>query len=113
MSATSDATLLAGCGAIPRGADDTPVFHAPWEAKAFALVVALHRAGHFEWHEWTAQLGAEIAAAGRADDGSAYYLLWLAAAEKLVADKDLCAAAELAGRKQALTTAQGGPAPTA
>lgn len=93
---------------IPTGPDDELVFRAPWEAKAFALVVELHRQGHFTWLEWATQLGQEIKAAGTHDDGSAYYLLWLAAAEKLVAAKALAATAELAMRKASLTAAQGG-----
>ena len=96
---------------IPTGADDDIVFNNPWEAKAFALVVHLYQQGHFTWPEWAEQLGREITAAGAEDDGSNYYLLWLAAAEKLVADKALCAGPELNVRKAALEAEQGGPAP--
>lgn len=96
---------------IPTGADDDIVFNNPWEAKAFALVVHLYQQGHFTWPEWAEQLGREIKAAGAEDDGSRYYLLWLAVAEKLVADKALCPRAELSERKAALEAAQGGPAP--
>lgn len=92
---------------IPRGPDDEPVFRQPWEAKAFALVVQLSRQGHFTWTEWADQLGSEIAAAGPDDDGRDYYLLWLAAAEKLVGRKGLCADGELAARKSGLAAAQG------
>lgn len=87
------------------------VFNNPWEAKAFALVVHLYQQDHFTWPEWAEQLSREIKAAGAGDDGSGYYLLWLAAAEKLVMDKALCRGAELTGRKSALEAAQGGPAP--
>ena len=96
---------------IPTGPDETLVFAHPWEAKAFALVVQLNRQGHFSWHEWTGQLSSEIAAAGHDDDGHAYYLLWLTAAEKLVARKGLCDVTELIARKDGLEAAQGGPAP--
>lgn len=96
---------------IPKGPDDDLVFAHPWEAKAFALVVSMHQAGHFAWQEWVDQLAAEIAAAGSEDDGSGYYLLWLNAAEKLVAAKHLCAETDLKTRKHALEAAQGGPAP--
>lgn len=96
---------------IPSDPDDTIVFANPWEAKAFALVVQLNRQGHFSWLEWTEQLSAEIAAAGHDDDGRGYYLLWLTAAEKLVAHKGLCDGTELSARKDRLEAAQGGPAP--
>ena len=73
---------------IPRDAEG-PVFREPWEAEAFALAVALHRAGTFTWTEWAAALADEIAgakAAGDPDLGDTYYRHWLAALEKLVAD---------------------------
>ena len=31
---------------------DAPAFREPWQAKAFAMVVLLHRQGRFEWDEW-------------------------------------------------------------
>ena len=74
---------------IPRDADG-PVFREPWEAQAFAMALALHARGLFTWSEWAAALGAEIKNAQRAGDpdtGETYYLHWLAALEKLVADK--------------------------
>jgi nitrile hydratase accessory protein len=87
--------------AIPRDAEG-PVFRAPWEAQAFAMAVTLHERGHFTWKEWAARLAEEIAAAkagGEADDGSRYYYFWLATLEKLVAEKGLIMADELATRK--------------
>jgi nitrile hydratase accessory protein len=87
--------------AIPRD-DDGPVFRAPWEAQAFAMAVNLHERGAFTWKEWAARLADEIAAArerGEVDDGRRYYHYWLAALEKLVAEKRLVAAEELTHRK--------------
>jgi len=89
--------------AIPRDAEG-PVFRAPWEAQAFAMAVMLHERGHFTWKEWANRLANEIASAetrGEPDDGSRYYYFWLAALEKLVADKHLVLADELADRKDA------------
>jgi nitrile hydratase accessory protein len=74
---------------IPRDGDG-PVFREPWEAEAFALAVALHERGVFTWGEWAAALAAEIKraqSAGDPDTGETYYLHWLAALEKLVAEK--------------------------
>lgn len=88
---------------IPRDADG-PVFRAPWEAHAFGMAVALHERGLFAWKEFASRLADEIAAAssrGDPDDGSDYYLHWLAALEKLVGDRQLVAPHELAARKQA------------
>jgi nitrile hydratase accessory protein len=92
---------LAALPRIPRD-QDGPVFREPWEAQAFAMAVRLHEAGHFTWREWADRLAAEIRAAadrGETDDGSRYYHFWLAALEKLVADKGLIAADELARRR--------------
>ena len=60
--------------------DEEPTFAAPWEAKAFALAVALRDAGHLSWPTFSGHLAERIAAA---PDG-AYYEHWLAALEELV-----------------------------
>ena len=70
--------------------NDGPVFREPWEAQAFAMTLALHERGLFTWSEWATALGAEIKraqAAGDPDSGETYYLHWLSALEKLVAEK--------------------------
>ena len=74
---------------IPRDADG-PVFREPWEAQSFAMALALHQAGLFQWREWAAMLADEIKraqAAGDPDTGETYYAHWLAALERLVAEK--------------------------
>ena len=83
--------------------DHGPVFVEPWPAQAFAMTLELHRAGHFSWKEWAEHLSAEIAVAqahGDPDRGDTYYHHWLAALEKLVAEKDLASATELDTRKR-------------
>jgi nitrile hydratase accessory protein len=83
--------------AVPQS-DDTPVFREPWEAQAFAIVVALHQQGLFSWSEWTQALSSQIAAAQATqipDDGETYYQHWLAALEALVAAKGLSSREEL------------------
>ena len=76
-----------------------PVFGEPWEAQAFAITLALHRRGLFTWTEWSGRLAAEIKraqASGDPDSGATRYRHWLAALERLVADKRLSDQAELA-----------------
>jgi nitrile hydratase accessory protein len=66
------------------------VFREPWEAEAFALAVSLKERGLFTWTEWAATLGDEIKkaqAAGDPDTGETYYRHWLAALERIVAEK--------------------------
>jgi nitrile hydratase accessory protein len=74
---------------IPRD-EHGPIFHAPWEAEAFALAVSLNERGLFTWKEWATTLGDEIKkaqAAGDPDTGETYYLHWLATLERVLAEK--------------------------
>ena len=89
---------------IPRDADG-PVFREPWEARAFAMALALQRGGLFTWGEWAATLGDEIAKAqgslasntsGDPGTGHGYYRHWLAALERIVAEKDVASPEALA-----------------
>ena len=73
-----------------------PVFREPWEAQAFALTLSLYDRGLFQWPEWAAILGDEIKkaqAAGDPDTGETYYRHWLAALERIVAEKGVTDAA--------------------
>ncbi len=80
-----------------------PVFQEPWQARAFALVVALCRDDHYEWDDFRKLLIAEIGVADGAGDREAgYFSHWLAASEKLLAARGLVAEGELTGRKAAL-----------
>ena len=84
--------------------DQGPVFKEPWEAQAFALTLHLYEAGHFTWTEWAEALSAEIEAArarGDPDLGDTYYRHWLAALERLAAEKGLVQGRDLGARKAA------------
>jgi nitrile hydratase accessory protein len=92
--------------AVPGMPSDSsgPVFGEPWEAQAFAITLALHRRGLFTWTEWSTRLAVEIEraqAGGAPDTGETYYRHWLAALERLVADKRLSDQAELARYRDA------------
>lgn len=85
-----------GCG--------EPVFAEPWMAQAFAMTVKLHEQGLFTWSEWAATLSGEIKkaqGAGDPDLGDTYYQHWLAALERLVAEKGASSQTEMAERKDA------------
>jgi len=85
---------------------DGPVFAEPWQAQAFALAVALAKAGCFTWSEWAACLGEQLKhAVAIGADGSQYYQHWLAALESLVSAKGLCDAKTLQDRKRAWESA--------
>src|SRR5215468_3566264 len=94
---------LATLPRLPRD-EGGPVFAEPWQAQAFALAVKLSAQGHFTWTEWAATLAAELKGAadrGEPDDGSRYYHHWLAALERLVAEKRLSDPAAMLARKEA------------
>ena len=92
MSPIERETARRATEAIPGIPHDVegPVFREPWEAHAFAMTLALHAAGLFAWTEWAAMLGAQIRkaqSAGDPDTGETYYHHWLAALERMVAEK--------------------------
>jgi nitrile hydratase accessory protein len=94
---------IAAVPGIPRGPEG-PVFREPWEAEAFAMAVALHERGLFAWSEWTAVLAEEIRRAqanGDPDTGETYYRHWLAALERIVAEKGVTDPAALARYRDA------------
>ncbi len=88
----ANASAIEAASAVPviPTDEDGPVFREPWEAQAFAMTLALYDRGLFTWPEWAATLAAEIKraqAAGDPDTGETYYNHWLAALERLVAEK--------------------------
>jgi nitrile hydratase accessory protein len=86
------------------GTGEEERFREPWEAQAFALVLALHEANLFAWSEWAAALSREIHAqpdSGSAKGDGAYYRHWLAALEGLVVEKGAASREALAARAAA------------
>lgn len=99
MTIDQGATLTAAASVpgIPRD-DDGPVFREPWEARAFAMALALHARGLFTWPEWADALAKQIKRAqaeGDADTGETYYRHWLATLEQLVTAKHVAPMDEL------------------
>ncbi len=94
-------TVPPAVGLLNGGAE--PRFEAPWQARIFAAVVSLTDAGSFRWEEFQQRLSAEV---GRGDgDPRHYYEHWLAAAERLLAEKGLLTSDRLADRIAALRPA--------
>ncbi len=95
-----------GPGAPPRKNGEL-VFGDVWEGRLFGLTMALHESGAFGWDEFRDRLIAEIASWERDHpdgEGYRYYDRWLAAFERLVADKGFCATDDLAHRLQTLAS---------
>ena len=60
-------------------AGEEPRFAAPWEARAFALAVALRDVGHLAWPAFSERLATRLAE----EPGHPYYERWLTALEDL------------------------------
>lgn len=81
---------------------DSPLFHAPWQARIFALIVEAVKEGHFPWTDFQARL---VAALARHDDTAHceddehierhYFDAWLVAAEETLQALGLIAAGEV------------------
>ena len=97
---------LEGTAAPPRR-NGEPVFDAPWQSRAFGMVVALHDRGAFHWDEFKERLIVQIAASPLPDDdptAARYYEHWTAAFHDLVLDKGLLDAADVAEREREFRT---------
>jgi nitrile hydratase accessory protein len=101
-----DIPPMDGAIAYPRS-NGEPVFAAPWQSRAFGLVVALYKAGRYPWHEFKGRLIEEIAA-GRPDDApidaSEYYYQWVRAFSRLVIETGLLNESELVAREHEFQT---------
>ncbi|MEF2551640.1 nitrile hydratase accessory protein [Aurantimonas sp. A2-1-M11] len=91
-------TLAAASPGLPRDEAGEPVFFEPWQAKAFAMTVALNERGILAWPDWAAALGRACAAlpAGQTTPqaaADAYFTAWLAALEEVLATSGLVTAA--------------------
>ncbi len=60
------------------------------------MAVLLNERGLFDWSEWAAALGAEIAAGTQAAGAEVYFHNWLRALEAILIAKGLASAADLA-----------------
>ena len=83
---------------------DGLVFDAPWQARAFGMVVALHDEGDgFDWLKFQERLVDEVAAADpdmAPEDAleEAYYEQWLAAFERLLVEEGHLSPEEIEAR---------------
>jgi nitrile hydratase accessory protein len=81
------------------------VFEAPWQGRVFGLTHALCDADLFSWDDFQATLIQEIGAwerAGTDDAPYRYWERWLAATERLLADRGLCASGLLEAKTREL-----------
>jgi nitrile hydratase accessory protein len=111
MAAQSLEALMRSRGIEPREV----TFSAPWEARAFALALALAEQHRFDWEEFRGRLISEIAQADKtlATGGNApsYFECWLTALEATITAKEIADASEI--DQTADRIAANPPAPTA
>lgn len=100
----AEATLAA----IVEGADvdaDAATFDAPWQARAFAIAIALGEAGTYDWQTFQERLIERIEATDREtmqeDVEGVYYRRWLETLEDLLEATDLVTVEELDARQAA------------
>jgi nitrile hydratase accessory protein len=87
---------LEGSAAIPRS-NGEPTFDAPWQSRAFGMVVSLHESGLYPWEEFKTLLIEEIEHCGISDtcDPSVYYRQFAGAFVRLLQRKGILTAEEL------------------
>jgi nitrile hydratase accessory protein len=97
-----------GTLAYPRR-NGEPVFHAPWESRAFGMVVSLHTAGRYPWNDFKARLIDAIAAGPCPEapaDAPNYYYHWVAAFRGLLVEKGILTDQELDDREHEFLSGQ-------
>lgn len=97
-------TDMEGDSALPRDNGEL-LFEAPWEARAFALAVALNESGRYPWRDFSAELAAQIRRAEEGGEDSGYYERWLRSLESLLLEKGLVGDGELQVRKAEIAAA--------
>ncbi len=94
LTADRVVAVMEGGAALPRKNGEL-VFEEPWQGRAFGMAVALHERGIYEWEEFRRSLIARIASAEAGGEPFAYYAIWLATFEALVAKKGLLTPGEI------------------
>ncbi len=101
MSGLSQDTFSDG---PPMPGEETP-FANPWQARAFAIAVALNEAGHLDWPRWTGLLGEaladqKLAPSDPSSGDEDYYKCWITALERACAGIDPSAETSDSGNKR-------------
>jgi nitrile hydratase accessory protein len=84
--------------AAPPRSNGEPVFDAPWQSRAFGMVVSLHERGAFEWDAFRDRLAEELRVSG-SDGATGYYESWVRAFHRLAVEDGLLGAAEVEARR--------------
>ena len=91
---------MGGALAYPRK-NGEPVFDAPWQSRAFGMVVHLHTSGMYPWDEFKRRLIDQIAAgpcASAPPDTPEYYYQWVEAFWRLLLEMKILSEEEMEAR---------------
>lgn len=88
---------------LPGGRPEDLAFNSPWEIRAFALAVAAHQSGHYEWTQFQGALIASIqewetSVADLSDESWSYYQHWVTALEHVLSEVGAVHPGDVAGR---------------
>lgn len=95
-----------GVVAYPRK-NGEPMFDAPWQSRAFGMVVNLHTRGLYPWDDFKQRLIEEVAAgdcAATPAESSKYYDQWVEAFSRLLVDKQMLTQDEMTRRTEEFKT---------
>ena len=97
MSASPSIPVMEGPLSYPRK-NGEPVFEAPWQSRAFGMVVGLHEAGLYPWDDFKRLLIEEISSlecqAGPTGSPE-YYYQWMDAFSRLLMEKGILTSEEI------------------
>jgi len=86
---------------LPEDADNIN-FQAPWQARAFSIVLSLYEKDLFTWNEFQSRLIEQVQDEDHAQINnqleSVYYQQWISALENLLVEKGICNPEEIIER---------------
>ncbi|MCG7634139.1 nitrile hydratase accessory protein [Gordonia McavH-238-E] len=88
---------------LPGGRPEDLAFDSPWEIRAFALAVAAHQGGQYEWAQFQGALIASIqewesSVEDLSDESWSYYRHWVTALEQVLSEIGAVHPGDVAGR---------------
>jgi nitrile hydratase accessory protein len=105
MSDVTAPNLILEVEGIPRQNGEL-IFEAPWQTRAFGMVMALTSSDFIEWEDFRQTLINEIGAwehqHGRQADGWSYYERWLVTLETVLLSRGILTSDQLAAQAEAV-----------
>lgn len=97
---------------MPQLSDNSPLFHAPWQARIFALIVAMVKNGHLPWKTFQQQLvraieqrKADITPTTTKEIEDQYFDCWLEATEMTFQEEGFAAPKDITRQIEKISAA--------